>query len=98
MSSRKAGPGSTVLYRTIGKSPSNHEVRGQNRGPAGVVLPVEGELAASIRVLGRARGGGTRRAPGVHDFSLRGEAHEPAARPHRGTQVHVFGVEEVAFV
>ena len=99
VSSRKAGPGSTVLFRIIGKSAANLEVRREERAPSAGGACGRRRAGCAGRPARRRSGAVAREAPRACTTSRLGrEADQPAPRAHRGAQVHVLGVEEVALV
>src|SRR5690242_19892860 len=77
---------------------SQAKVQLQSGAPQRVVFLVEGDVAAAIRLsarLGQARAGSPSQ---VGDLGRRGEQDSQAEAPDRVAEVHVFGVQEKAFV
>src|SRR4029453_11172628 len=74
------------------------QVRVQERGPARMVLGVEGPMAVAVSPIRRRRGGLTRAPAQMGDRDVGREQDASSPRPQRGAEVDVLEIHEIALV
>src|SRR6185503_409094 len=85
------------LPRSVGRrclAPQS-QIEAQDGLPTGVVLFVEGQMAAAIGLFSGEWVDGCRAPADVGHLRVRGEIDASSSRPDRGAEIDVFAVHEV---
>src|SRR3954447_12643039 len=101
MAMRTAGrsrlPASGVRRPAFDSQLASHaEVQFEQRRPGRVMLLVEGDVAAAVRLAARFRAAQARASAQVGDGGHWRKQYPASERPDRPAEVHVLGVEEEA--